>query len=422
MVLRSERIVTPGGMLAGEVTIEAGRIAAVSAAGGGHSGAVESGADTVESGADTVESGADTVESGADTVELGERWLVPGYIDTHVHGGGGAQCNTGDPDEIAAVARFHARHGTTALLATTVAAPVQQLEEALGAIEGCAAGARARSNASVRETPPGATVLGAHLEGPFLSPERPGAMDPSTFIAPDPASAAQLLHAGRGTVRMMTLAPELPGALEVVRALADEGVIPSLGHSDASYATARAAVQAGAQAATHLFNGMAQFHHRQPGLVGAALDLPEVSCELICDGVHVDPVAVRLVHRAKGLAGIRLVTDAIEAAGMSDGRFRLGGATVEVREGVVRLTGGGSIAGSTLTMDMAVRNAVRFLGVPVPEAVTLATANPARLLGMDDRRGAIAVGMDADLVVLGEDLLCCGTIVGGSWVDGPPRP
>lgn len=383
MVLRSQRIVTPSGVVAGEVAIRDQQIAAVSTGSG---------------------------TSKAAAVELGERWLVPGYIDTHVHGGGGAQCNTGDPDEVGAVARFHARHGTTALLATTVAAPVNELNDALGAIAQCSGSAPRKA----------AIVLGAHLEGPFLSQAMPGAMEPSNFIAPDASILDRLLRAGSGTLRMMTLAPELPDALELVEALVSHGAIPSLGHSDASYAEAATAVRAGVRAATHLFNGMRPFHHREPGVLGAALDLPEVSCELICDGVHVDPVAIRLVYRAKGAVKVRLVTDAMEAAGMPDGHYRLGGATVDVRDGVVKLAGGGSIAGSTLTMDTAVRNVVNFLQIPLPEAVTLASANPARLLGLSNRKGAIAVGMDADLVVLDEDLLCYGTIVSGEWVHGPP--
>jgi N-acetylglucosamine-6-phosphate deacetylase len=380
MVLRSERIVTPSGTVAGEVAIEDGRIAAVSEGNGQH----------------------------RDALDVGQQWLVPGYIDTHVHGGGGAQCNTADPDEIGSVASFHAEHGTTALLATTVAAPLAQLTDALGAIAHCVSTRR------------GATVLGAHLEGPFLSPAQPGAMEPAMFTPPDRSALERLLAAGAGTVRMMTLAPELPGALELVQLLVGEGVAPSLGHSDASYDETLAAVRAGARAATHLFNGMGPFHHRDPGVIGAALDMPEVSCELICDGTHLAPAAVRLTYRAKGNTGVRLVTDAMQAAGMPDGQYRLGAATVEVRDGVATLAGGRSIAGSTLTMDLAVRNAVRFLGISVPEAVTLASANPARLLGLDDRKGAIAAGMDADLLVLGEDLLCRATMVGGTWVSGPP--
>ncbi|MBV9049543.1 MAG: N-acetylglucosamine-6-phosphate deacetylase, partial [Solirubrobacterales bacterium] len=351
--------------------------------------------------------------SGA-AIELGERWLVPGYIDTHVHGGGGAQINTTDLDEVAAVARFHAEHGTTALLATTVAAPVEVLSSALRTI------ARAVEHGGVASSSAGAAVLGAHLEGPFLSSVRPGAMDPSCFLAPDSAVLERLLAASDGTMRMMTLAPELQGALDLVRALVRVGAIASLGHTDASYEEARSAAVGGARSATHLFNGMRPFHHREPGAIGAALDSPQVNCELICDGIHVAAAALRVIYRAKGPHGIRLVTDAMEAAGMPDGTYRLGGAAVEVQDGAVRIAGGGSIAGSTLTMDVAVRNAVNFLAVPVEVAVSLASSGPARLLGIDDRKGAIAVGMDADLVVLDEELLACGTIVGGEWVGEPP--
>jgi N-acetylglucosamine-6-phosphate deacetylase len=376
--LRCERIVTASGVIAGEVAVADGRIAEVSAR---------------------------ARPDGADAIELGAHWLAPGYIDTHVHGGAGAQCNTLDPEEVDAVAAFHARHGTTALLATTVAAPLAELEASLRAI--------ARS---------GPSVLGAHLEGPFLSTVRPGAMDPSAFMAPDPPAVQRLLSAGQGTVAMMTLAPELPGALELVRTLARAGVIASLGHSDATYGQASAAVDAGARAATHLFNGMRPFHHREPGVIGAALDLPQVSCELICDGVHVDAPALRVVHRAKGTRGVRLVTDAMQAAGMADGRYRLGRSTVDVRDGVATVAGGESLAGSTLTMDAAVRNAVGFLGVPVPEAISMASLNPASLLGIDERKGTIAPGMDADLVVLDDELRCRATVLAGQWIAGPPMP
>jgi N-acetylglucosamine-6-phosphate deacetylase len=358
--LRGERIVTPSGTVPGEVVVADGRIVEVHPAPRGDPG-----------------------------------WLVPGYVDLHVHGGGGAQCNTADPDEIAAVARFHATHGTTALLATTVAAPIDELEAALRAI--AATG-----------------VLGAHLEGPFISRRRPGAMDPETFVDPDPRVLERLL--AFGGVRLMTLAPELPGALELIGLLVQAGVVASLGHSDATYVEAGAAVGAGARAATHLFNAMRPLHHREPGVAGAALDLPELSCELICDGVHADPAALRLAYRAKGLAGIRLATDATEAAGMPDGEYRLGRAAVMVRAGIARTAGGAALAGSTLTMDAAVRNAVRFLGLTVEEAVALASTNPARLLGLGDRKGAIAPGMDADLVVLDDALNVRATMIGGAWV------
>jgi N-acetylglucosamine-6-phosphate deacetylase len=383
MRIRSERIVTPGGTISGEVTIAGGRMGSVGPARDGP----------------------------GEVVELGARWLVPGLIDLHVHGGGGAQCNTSDPDQVAAVARFHARHGVTGMLATTVAAGPDELVAALDAIRG------AMDHAG------GAAVLGAHLEGPFLSPRCPGAMDPATFLAPDEEILRRLLLAGGGCAAMMTVAPELPGALGLIGELVEAGVVVSLGHSAASYDQAVAAVAAGARSATHVFNAMAPFHHRAPGVLGAVLEQTQVSCELICDGVHVDPVAARLLHRIKGSAGVHLVTDAVAAAGMPDGCYRLGAAPVRVRAGRVTRLAGDVLAGSTLTLDAAVARAAGSLGITVAEAVGLASANPARLLGLEERKGAIAPGMDADLAVLddtADGVRACGTVVAGTWVYGPP--
>lgn len=366
--------------MAGEVAVADGRIAAV------NPGACAAG----------------------EVLDLGGWWLVPGFIDGHVHGGDGAQFNTTDADEIDRVARFHVRHGTTGLLATTVAAPVDELCAAVAAI--------------ADQTRTGAEILGVHLEGPFLNAKRAGAMDPDLFLDPDPAALEQLVAAGAGSVRMMTIAPELPGALELIRRLTEAGVAASLGHTDASFDEAEAAVRAGARSATHLFNAMRPLHHREPGVLGAALDLPELSFELICDGVHVAPRVARMVYRLKGNAGVRLITDATAAAGMPDGDYRLGAAAVEVRAGRATLVGRGSIAGSTLTMDAALRNAVNFLGVTVEQAVAMASTNPARLLGLGERKGAIAAGMDADLVLLDEELSVRGTMVGGDWALEPGEP
>ncbi|MBV9425205.1 MAG: N-acetylglucosamine-6-phosphate deacetylase [Solirubrobacterales bacterium] len=387
MRLRSERIVTPGGTVGGEVVVRDGRILDVVPLRRGR---------------------ARPAAGSGPVVELDRRWVVPGYIDTHVHGGGGACANADDPDEITSMARFHAAHGTTALLATTIPAPVDELEAA----------ARAIARSAVRRE--GACVLGAHLEGPFLSPGRAGALDPKAFLEPDPAVLARLLTAGAGSIRVMTIAPELPGAPELIDSLVSRGVVTSLGHTDATYAQARAAVRRGARGATHLFNAMRPLHHREPGVAGAVLDLPEVSCELICDGIHVDPAALRLALRAKGTKGVRLVTDAIHAAGMPDGSYRLAGAEVIVSAGRASVAGGGPIAGSTLTMDAAVRNAVRFLDLSLEEACIPASSNPARLLGLGDRKGAISPGLDADLVVLDEELRVCGTLIAGAWALGPP--
>jgi N-acetylglucosamine-6-phosphate deacetylase len=371
MRVHSRRMVTPAATIDATVSVADGRITGVTA-------------------------GRDT-----EAVSVGDRWLIPGLIDTHVHGGGGAQCNTSDPDEVAAVAAFHASHGTTSLLATTVSAGIEELETSLRAI--AAAG-----------------VLGVHLEGPFLNRRRPGAMDPASFLEP----STRVFHrlSGSGRLAMMTVAPELPGALEVIAELASRGVVVSLGHSEASYGAARAAARAGACSVTHLFNAMPALHHRRPGLLGAALDGDDLQCELICDGVHVDPVAMRLALAAKGVGGLRLITDAISAAGLGDGDAMLGGTRVTIADGRATLPGTEAIAGSTLTMDAALANAVHWLGVTVEQAVAMASANSARLLGLDDRKGAIAAGYDADLAVLDEDLRACSTIVAGRWVAGAPSP
>jgi N-acetylglucosamine-6-phosphate deacetylase len=291
-----------------------------------------------------------------------------------------------------------------------VSAPLDELVECLGAI------------ARVSDAGPAAdeaAVLGAHLEGPFISREWPGAMDPVTFLAPEPETIEPLLLTG--AVRWMTLAPELPGALELIARLRAGGAVASVGHSDATYAQVSAAVKAGARAATHTFNAMRPLHHREPGVVGAVLDLAELSTELICDGVHVDPAALRLVHRAKGTPGVRLVTDAMQAAGMADGEYLLARTRVRVSGGRALLAEKPeTIAGSTLTMEEAVRNAVGFLGVDVPAAAQMAAGNSARLLGLAERKGALGPGFDADLVVLDDELRVRATMIAGSWVDLTP--
>jgi N-acetylglucosamine-6-phosphate deacetylase len=382
LVLRGGRVITPGGVLATDVAVSAHTIAAVARM-------------------------AAKDAAGAEVVDLDGRWVLPGFIDVHVHGGGGAQCNATDPAEVATVARFHAQHGTTALLATTVAAPVAELVAATQAIR-AVSGAPADGSAE---------VLGAHLEGPFLSPLRPGAMEPGHFLDPD-AEAARSLLEGDG-VRWMTVAPERPGGLELVRRAAAKGVVIALGHSDATYDEAAAAAAAGARVLTHAFNAMRPLHHREPGVLGAALDLPEIACEVICDGVHVDAAAVRLLMRLKGPKGTILITDAIEATGLPDGGYRLGGRPVTVRDGRATLPETDTIAGSTLTMDRALRNAVSFGGVTVEAAARMAATTPAELLGIAHRKGVVAAGRDADLVILDDDLALAGVLARGRWVRRP---
>jgi len=338
--------------------------------------------------------------------ELPGRWVVPGFIDLHVHGGGGHAMLSSDPTEIRSAASFHRSHGTTCCLASIVSAPFEEMLAGVAAV---------RDVVRIGTTSDG-QIMGSHLEGPFLNPRRGGAHDPRHLLAPDPAAFDRLLDAADGTLRVITIAPELPGGLDLVRQAVAAGVIVAVGHSDANHAQAIAAFEAGALLVTHLFNGMRPFHHRQPGLVGAALTDPGVVCEIINDGVHLHDATARLAFEAAGSRRIALVTDAIAAAGAGDGEFQLGAGTVLVRDGEVRLAGGETLAGSTLTMDVAVRRAVRRLGLPITAAVEAASATPARLLGIGDRVGSIEAGYQADLVVLSDDLEVEAVMVAGEWV------
>jgi N-acetylglucosamine-6-phosphate deacetylase len=274
------------------------------------------------------------------------------------------------------------------------------------------------------------TIVGIHLEGPWLNERRRGAQEAAHLRAPDPGELEALVQAAGGAVRLVSLAPELPGALQLIERVVAAGAVAGIAHSDATYAEAQAGVAAGARHAIHTFNGMRPLHHREPGVIGAVLDAPEVSCELIADGMHVAPAIARLLWRAKGPARLVLVTDATEAAGLPDGRYRLGETAIDVRGGRA-LTPAGSLAGSTLTMDAAVRN-LRDWGVPLGEALSMASATPARVAGLEGRKGAVAPGYDADLVVLDEALRPAAAMAAGHWVSaqdedapapaGPPPP
>jgi N-acetylglucosamine-6-phosphate deacetylase len=339
---------------------------------------------------------------GGARVDLGGGWLLPGYIDLHVHGGGGHDF-TASADDMAAGVAYHRSRGTTRTLVSLVTAPQEALCEQV----------RWAARLARRGPHPQGHVVGAHLEGPFLAPARRGAQHPDHLLAPDAEVLAALLKAGQGCVRMVTLAPELPGALELVDRLVAEGVVAAVGHTDASYEEAAAAFARGASVVTHAYNGMRPPHHRDPGPVPAALDAG-VSCEVINDVVHLHPAMVRLLARG-GVDRLVLVTDAIDATGYGDGSYRLGGQDVVVVDGQARLAGGGAIAGSTLTMDEAVRRAVREVGLPIAAASAAAAGNPARVLGIDDRCGAIAAGLDADLVLLDDDLRVIRVMAQGRW-------
>lgn len=345
-------------------------------------------------------------------VELGERLIVPGFVDVHVHGGGGGQAAGGDPSDVAEqvlrAARFHASHGTTCMVATTVSDTAQRLGATV-------AGVRIAMAAGPRD---GAVVAGVHLEGPWLAPNRRGAHDPATLRLPDPAELEDLIDAAGGAVRVLTLAPELEGAPAMIAAARARGVVVSVGHTDATYVQARAAFDAGARHLTHLGNAMRGIDRREPGPIAAALTDERVTVELIADGHHVHPALLALAASAAP-DRVVAVTDAISATGLPDGEHRLGALAVRVRDGrAVLADRPETLAGSVLTMDRAVATLVAA-GVPPIDAIRAATATPARVLGDELSRGLLAPGARADLVVLDADYTAQATVIGGRVVHDP---
>lgn len=316
------------------------------------------------------------------------RILAAGFVDIHCHGGGGRSFDDG-AEAIAAALRVHRRHGTTRSVLSLVTADQADLERRVAVVADLA-----RHDA---------LILGAHLEGPFLDQTYRGAHDPNLLSAPDARRIERLLTQAQGQLRQITLAPELPGALEAIAQLVDAGVVVAVGHSAADYATTLAAFDAGATILTHAFNGMKGIHHRAPGPVAAAMHRAGVTLEIINDGVHVHPEVVRLAF-AGAPGRIALVTDAMAATGASDGAYLLGSLAVTVSDGVARLRDGGSIAGSTLTLDVALRRAVTEAGVPIVDAIAALTETPARAIGRGHDLGLLNVGYAADAVLLSADL------------------
>jgi len=326
-------------------------------------------------------------------------WVVPGFVDIHCHGGGGAYFT--DRGEVGRAVEAHRRHGTTTLLASLVSRPIPELVEQVAAL---------------REYVTDGLLAGIHLEGPFLSAARCGAHDPAVLRPPDAGSVDTLLAAGQGAIRMVTIAPELDGAVPAVKRLVDAGVLAAVGHTDALAEDVVPAVDAGASVATHLFNGMRPLHHREPGPIGTLLDDERVTVELICDLVHLHPTVVRLAARHAGNGRTVLITDAISAAGAGDGVYDIGGLEVTVTDGIPTLAGGGSLAGSTLTMDTAFRNLVHSCGLGILDAVTASSTRPAELLGLGETTGRVAEGYAADLVLLDEGLAPKAVMKAGAWV------
>ncbi|WP_400162710.1 N-acetylglucosamine-6-phosphate deacetylase [Brevibacillus sp. TJ4] len=336
------------------------------------------------------------------TVEQG--WICPGFVDIHMHGIDGYDTMDATPESLKAISAALARYGVTSFLATTMTAAYDQIERALQTI--------------VEESKnrlPGAQAAGIHLEGPWINPRYKGAQKEEHIAKPYLQDVRRLYELAGGLLKVVTIAPEQPGALEAIAWLREKGVIVSCGHTGASFAQAEQAVDAGIRHFTHCFNAMTGLHHREPGVVGAAMYHEQLSTELIADGIHVHPAVMRILYRVKTAERLALISDSMRAAGMGEGSYDLGGQEVHVQNGEAKLADG-TLAGSVLTLNRAVGNMVRLSGVPMADAVRMASQTPADILGLGQKKGRLAAGWDADLVVLDPQFEVSLTVVGGREV------
>ncbi|MFE6361181.1 N-acetylglucosamine-6-phosphate deacetylase [Streptomyces sp. NPDC057806] len=347
---------------------------------------------------------AATAQENAQVIDVTGHYLVPGFVDIHNHGGGGASFTSGTVEDVLQGIDTHRRHGTTTLVTSTVTGDMDFLAQRAGFLS---------------ELAEQGDIAGIHFEGPFISPCRKGAHSEELLRDPDPAEVRKLIDAARGWARMVTLATELPGGIDSVRLLAEHGVIAAIGHTDATYEQTVEAIDAGATVATHLFNAMPALGHRAPGPIAALLEDDRITVELINDGTHLHPASLQLAFHHAGADRVAFITDAMDAAGFGDGRYMLGPLEVEVADGVARLVEGGSIAGSTLTLDRAFKRAVTVDRLSVEDAVKALSANPARLLGMSDTIGSLEPGKYADLVILDAAYEVKGVMRRGHWVVDP---
>jgi N-acetylglucosamine-6-phosphate deacetylase len=336
-----------------------------------------------------------TLPSGATEISAAGQTAIPGFIDIHIHGAGGHDVMEGTGEAMSTVAQTLARHGTTSFVATTVTASP---DDTCRSVEGIA-----RYITQQFETlQPKAEVLGVHYEGPFINKARRGVHPAEWVQLPSAELLQRFVQAAAGKARILTIAPELLGAIPCIHAAREAGIVVAMGHTDATYEQARAGIVHGARHAVHVYNAMRPFSHRDSGVIGAVLTSQEVTAELIADGIHVEEAAMRLLLQAKGPGCVILISDGLSATGMPDGKYMLGNFEVSVAGGVCR-NAEGKLAGSTLTLDRALRNVVA-LGISLPDAVRMLTTNPAKLLGIEFKKGALRTGADADIVLLDENL------------------
>lgn len=339
---------------------------------------------------------------GAATLDAGGRTLLPGFIDVHVHGGAGCEAMDAEPDGLRKMAAYYAQHGVTSFLATTWTDSHDRIARALEAIAEL-----------IGPQPDGATLLGAHVEGPYLNPDRCGAQSTTHIRRATPDETLPLLDIGG--IRLLALAPEYPENHWLIRECVRRGITVSAAHTAANYEQMQAAVQMGVRQTTHTFNAMTGLHHREPGTVGAALTLPELSCELIADTIHVHPAVMQILYAAKGRDGVILITDAIRGAGMPDGDYPIDDRVVHIMNGTARLSDG-TLAGSTLTMDRALYNLMQATSKPLAELWPTSSLNAARAIGVSARKGSLEIGKDADLVLVDDDINIQMTIAEGRVV------
>ena len=342
--------------------------------------------------------------TGVEVIEAKDKFIVPGYIDIHIHGGGGSDVMDGDYEAINQIAIAHSHFGTTSFLPTTMTMSKDKIIRSLRSI--CEA---------VKKGTAGAEILGIHMEGPYINPEKKGAQKEDEIKKISIEEFLEFNQASGNLIRLVTIAPEMPGAIGLIKYLYKQGIITSVGHTNATYVQTQAGIQAGLSHVTHTFDAMRGLHHREPGVVGAALTSPELTVEIIADGVHIHPIVLKILTKIKEGEKVVLITDAMRAAGLKEGTYDLGGQEVIVTKGQARLKDG-TLAGSVLTMDKAVKNMVNKIGIQLPKAIQMASFNPARSIGIDDKKGSLEPGKDADIVILNKNLEAELTIVAGKIV------